>query len=366
MSWTKKASSDSADEKEPAHPSLIEAFAVGVIAGAMAQLLKFGVAALGTLRVHLAERVPPDLVLPMMGLIGGLLCGVIIQKVAPDITGSGIPQVKATLRGTKAIGLQLKDLLSKLVGGILALGCGMPLGREGPTVQMGAAVAYLCNRLGIGQNKLGRHFIAAGAGAGLAAAFNAPLAGMIFVVEELVREVKSQFVIAAGLACFGATVILRLVSVHSLDISPRSEFPAVVVTAQDIPSLAVLGIICGALGAVFNSLIIRGCLLTNKAFGKNFPLRIGLAGLICGVVVGLMPQAFRDFAGIKYMFVAADPGLQMGVTVLVTNFILTVLAYAAGAPGGLFGPSLTIGAALGYLMSTAHGFLPGGSIQSQS
>lgn len=332
--------------------NVIEIVAVGILTAAAAFALSKSVGWLGALRIQLSQS-GNFWVLPLFGLIGGVMCGVIVKFIAPEITGSGIPQVKGFLRG-HPIRMNLVSLLAKLAAGILSLGCGLPLGREGPTVQIGASLSGMFVSLLKSGEKLKRHFIAAGAGAGLAAAFNAPLAGVIFVVEELVREVSSTFVITAGLACFAAATMSDLLGNHSLDLSSHTDFPTCEFRFADIPYLIILGIVCGALGSFFNWLIIKGMTCRTKIFKQNYPLSIGLAGLICGLTVTLLPTGMHNFAGIKYLIIGHTPGLSFAATALAVSFFITIISYVSGAPGGLFGPSLTIGAATGYLLGATE------------
>lgn len=336
------------DNKQPSI-AFVEVLALGLLTAGAAHFLSVSVNWLGAERIALSQRIGSPWILPLFGLVGGVLCGVIVKYIAPEITGSGIPQVKSFLKG-KEVRMNFRSLTAKLVGGILALGCGMPLGREGPTVQIGASLAGIFVSLLATGEKIKRHFIAAGAGAGLAAAFNAPLAGVIFVVEELVREVSSTFIVTAGLACFAAATLSQLLSTNTLDLHTNSEFPLCDFRFDDIPYLILLGIVCGALGSLFNWLIINGIRLRTKHLKDNFPLTIGIAGLACGSLVTLLPPSLHNFAAIKIMIASANPSLEFASTALAVSFLLTIVAYVSGAPGGLFGPSLTIGAALGYFL----------------
>lgn len=338
--------------KQQSPINVVEVVAVGILTAAAAFVLSKSVGWLGALRIQLSQS-GNVWVLPLFGLIGGVLCGIIVKYIAPEITGSGIPQVKGFLRG-HPVRMNLVSLLAKLAAGILSLGCGLPLGREGPTVQIGASLAGMFVSLLKSGERLKRHFIAAGAGAGLAAAFNAPLAGVIFVVEELVREVSSTFVITAGLACFAAATMSDLLGNHSLDLSSHTDFPTCVFHFADIPYLIILGIVCGALGSFFNWLIIKGMTYRAKIFKQNYPLSIGLAGLISGFTVTLLPVGMHNFAGIKYLIIGHTPGLEFAATALSVSFFVTTISYVSGAPGGLFGPSLTIGAATGYLLGATE------------
>jgi len=338
---------------QPTSIAVIEITAIGILTAAAAHILSQSVGWLGALRLQLSQSGHGFWVLPLFGLVGGILCGLIVKYVAPEITGSGIPQVKGFLKG-HSIRMNLRSLLAKLAAGILALGCGMPLGREGPTVQIGASLSGMFVSLIASGERLKRHFVAAGAGAGLAAAFNAPLAGVIFVVEELVKEVSSTFIITAGLACFAAAAMSQLLGNHSLDLSSHSDFPVCDFRFEDIPYLVILGIVCGALGSLFNWLIIAGMKLRSKIFKDNFPVSIGIAGLACGITAALLPPSMHNYAGIKYLIIAHNPTLDFAGTALAVSFFITIVSYISGAPGGLFGPSLTIGAATGYLIGTTE------------
>lgn len=333
--------------------AVVEIAAIGALTAAAAFVLSQSVGWLGALRIQLSQSEHRLWILPLFGLVGGVLCGLIVKFVAPEITGSGIPQVKGFLKG-HPIRMNLQSLVAKLAAGILSLGCGLPLGREGPTVQIGASLSGMFVSLVSSGEKLKKHFVAAGAGAGLAAAFNAPLAGVIFVVEELVKEVSSTFIITAGLACFAAASMSQLLGTHSLDTSSHSDFPICHFRFEDIPYLILLGIVCGALGSFFNWLIIKGMILKTKFFKDDYPLSIGLAGLICGVTVALLPQSMHNFAGIKYLIIGNTPTLDFAGMALAVSFLITIISYISGAPGGLFGPSLTIGAATGYLMGATE------------
>ena len=295
---------------------------------------------------------PALIALPLIGLVGGALCGSFVTFIAPEITGSGIPQVKAFLKGFP-VKLDLRVAFSKLLGGIIALGIGLPLGREGPTVQVGAATAAVLGGVGYQSHRHRRQLIAAGAGAGLAAAFNAPLAGVMFIVEELLKDVSSRTLGTALLACFFAGIVARYIGNHTLDVSAASEFPKAVFMLQNLPFCLLVGLLGGLVGSAFNEAILHSAKWHNRIFGDRYILRIALAGLICGIVIALLPSSFRDFAGIRQL-IFEDRNWRFATAALLTNFALTAIAYGAGAPGGLFAPSLTIGAALGYLLGLAE------------
>ena len=198
--------------------AIAEACLIGLVSGLAAVLLGQGVGWLGGWRQHLAHEFPVYIVLPAFGLLGGLLAGWIVERFAPAASGSGMSEVKAVLARVP-MPLNLRIAIVKLIGSILVLGSGMPLGREGPTVQIGAALAAQLSRWVPTSPDHRRQLLAAGAGAGLAAAFNAPIAGVLFVVEELLQDISGITLGTAILASFIAAVVSRIYGSHSLDLN---------------------------------------------------------------------------------------------------------------------------------------------------
>ncbi len=340
----------------PTNINLLEACTIGVVAAIGAVLLKDGVGFLGAWRIVGVDFANANwgqwhfLFLPVVGLLGGTVAGALIQFVAPEATGSGIPQVKAAIMGVPQ-DLGLRTAAVKLISCVVALGSGLSMGREGPTVQLSAALSAKASELIRSSPKHRAQLIAAGAGAGLAAAFNAPLAGALFVLEELIGRISGFTVGTAVVACFMAAVLSRLVGVHSLDIEMGKLNGLSTFFPIDIPFYVLLGAAAGVVGAIFNKAIIGG-LTFNRDFLK-WPVTItcGLAGLLSGVLVASVPPLYNDYSGLREALVAGNLGLNAIVLALVLQFVLTIIAYSSGAPGGLFAPSLTMGACLGLLVA---------------
>lgn len=340
----------------PTNINLLEACTIGVVAAIGAVLLKDGVGFLGAWRIVGVDFANANwgqwhfLFLPAVGLLGGTVAGALIQFVAPEATGSGIPQVKAAIMGVPQ-DLGLRTAAVKLISCVVALGSGLSMGREGPTVQLSAALSAKASELIRSSPKHRAQLIAAGAGAGLAAAFNAPLAGALFVLEELIGRISGFTVGTAVVACFMAAVLSRLVGVHSLDIEMGKLNGLSTFFPIDIPFYVLLGAAAGLVGAIFNKAIIGG-LTFNRDFLK-WPVTItcGLAGLLSGVLVASVPPLYNDYSGLREALVAGNLGLNAIVLALVLQFVLTIIAYSSGAPGGLFAPSLTMGACLGLLVA---------------
>lgn len=344
----------------PKRLAVLEACLIGLIAALAAVLLKQGIGWLGTWRVQASYFLPAWGVLPAIGLSGGVLAGWLIERFAPEASGSGIPQVKAVL-AQAPIAMDLRVALVKLVSGILALGSGLFLGRQGPTVQVGAALAAQLSHWLPTSPDHRRQMIAAGAGAGLAAGFNAPIAGVLFVVEELLQDVSGLTLGTAILASFIGAVVSRVLGGNSLDLNLELLAPQASFSAQEIPAYLVLGVLAGLLGALFNHGILTS-LTFNRALRLSLPWRVGLAGLVSGLAVALLPTDFRNSNGLREIFASGEAGWQVAAITLVAQSALTLIAYGSGAPGGLFAPALTIGSALGYLVGFAAQNLPGSGV----
>ena len=330
--------------------ALVEACSIGLFSAIAALLLKQGISWMGGWRVHTADMLGAHFSLPLYGLIFGCLAGWGIELLSPAAAGGGIPQVKAALARYPVV-LNLRVAIVKTLGTIFILGAGFTLGRRGPTVHIGAALAAQVSRWIPNSPTNRRQMIAAGAAAGLAASFNTPIAGVLFVVEELMRDISGLTLETAIAASFTGAVVSRLLNSTDLnlpaallDSSRRGSF-----APSEIPFYLLLGILAGVLGGIFNLSIIRG-MKFNRSLPIPIPLRIGLAGLISGLVISFLPPFFRDNAGLREFIIAGGLTWQTTILVFVAQFFLTIVAYSSGAPGGLFAPALVLGSALGYLV----------------
>lgn len=344
-SWLKSLRLHPVDQRY----ALLEACLIGVISALAALTLKEGIGWLGGYRVAAASE-HGWLVLPLAGFLFGGLTGVCLQWLAPDAAGGGIPQVKAVL-AQFPISLSLRSALVKMLGTIFILGAGFTLGRRGPTVHIGAALAAQLTIWLPTSPRHRRQMIAAGAAAGLAAGFNTPIAGIVFVVEELMRDISGFTLETAILASFTGAVVSRLLGGSDVNLSGLvAEYEwQVSFASQEIPFFVILGISAGLLGVLFN----RGILFSLRLYQNlpwPLPLRIAVAGLISGTIVAALPESFRDNAWLRNFLIGGEAGWEITVIALTTYFFLILLAYGSGAPGGLFSPALVLGAALGYLI----------------
>jgi CIC family chloride channel protein len=341
---------------QPKQLAVVEACLIGLVSGLAAVFLKQGAGLLSSGRLQIAHTYPAWIALPLIGLAGGLVAGLLIEWVAPEASGSGIPQVKAALGGV-AIALNARVALVKLVSTLLSLGSGLTLGRQGPTVQIGAAIAAQLSAWVPTSPDHRRQLIAAGAAAGLAAGFNAPIAGVLFVVEELLQDVSGLTLGTAILASFVGAVVSRLLGGQGLNVSSNILRTYTSFSAEEIPLFLVLGILAGLLGTLFSRGIIVSLQLHRHVFNWSLPWRIGCAGLISGLAVALLPSALRDGASLQEVWITSEFGWQIIAVIFIAKFVLTLVAFSSGAPGGLFAPSLILGSTMGYLVGSAAQYL---------
>jgi CIC family chloride channel protein len=283
-------------------------------------------------------------------MVGGLVCGALLEYVFPGARGSGIPQVKQAFASTPAV-VPLRDAIGKFLVGSLQIGSGASLGREGPTVQICAGIASWFGRLASVSNETQRRLLPVGVAAGIAAAFNAPIAAVTFTIEEVVgtldRAVLSGVIVAAALAA----VIERSI----LGESPVFDVPGTygLHHASSLVLYAGIGLAAGVVSIVFTESI-----LALRVRFRRLPLlpawtRPGLGGLMTGAlaVVGLMTLRTSGITGGGYATLGEMLNGLFSWWVLLglcgLKLLATVLSYSSGGAGGIFAPSLFIGGALG-------------------
>ncbi|MBL8905198.1 MAG: H(+)/Cl(-) exchange transporter ClcA [Rhizobiales bacterium] len=288
---------------------------------------------------------------PLIGLLlvvtacalAGYAAAWLVRRYSPVASGSGIPHVEVVIEG-RVPPAPFRLLPVKFVGGTLAIGSGFALGREGPTVQMGASLADLvgtiCRRSWVDRRVL----IAAGAGAGLATAFNAPIAGAIFVLEELVRRFEPRIAMVALGTSATAVSVSRLILGDAPDFTVQGLDYA---EAGARPLFLVLGLLLGLFAIVYN----RTLLATMSFVGgfKSAPAELRAA--VIGAGIGALAFFYPDLVG------GGDPLTQRALNgldalallpaLILLRLVLGSLSYAAGTPGGLFAPMLVLGAQAG-------------------
>lgn len=276
-----------------------------------------------------------------------------VRRFSPHATGSGIPHVEAVLHGRISPASPGLGIV-KFVGGLLAIGSGLLLGREGPSVQMGAAVSFEIGRFFRRKWSDCRVLLAAGAGAGLATAFNAPIAGAVFVLEELVQRFEHRIAIAALGAAASAVTVAHLLMGNQPDFEVAAfAEPGV----ESWPLFVVLGGIAGGLAVAYNRTILGALALADAAKGLPVEARAGLIGGLVGVVAWFAPGVVGGGDDITQSVLSGGAVLALMPAVFVLRFLLGATSYAAGTPGGLFAPMLVLGAQIGFVFGAACGMM---------
>jgi CIC family chloride channel protein len=271
-----------------------------------------------------------------------LLAASLVRRLSPYASGSGIPQVEAVLSG-ELPEPPFRIIPVKFVGGVLAIGAGLALGREGPSVHMGATMAHLIGKV-FGRNWPDcRVLLAAGAGAGLATAFNAPIAGAIFVLEELDRRFEARIAIAALGASATAIGVSRVLLGNAPDLHVAALNYA---PAETRPLYFALGAIAGLIAIVYNRTLL-GTIAAAERVRLPVELRAGLIGAAIGALAWFRPDLVGGGDAITQRTLAGAEALVVLPLVFLLRLGLGAVSYAAATPGGLFAPLLVLGAQLG-------------------
>jgi chloride channel protein, CIC family len=292
------------------------------------------------------------LLFPVAGSLG---IGYLLFRYFPNARGSGVPQTKAALfaRGGR---ITLRTVVGKFFCTSATLASGIPLGREGPSVQVGAGIAsVLGRRLGLRPEKV-KALLPVGAAAAIAAAFNTPLAAVLFALEEIVGDLHAPVLGSVVLASATSWVVLRLL----LGNNPLFKVPQYqLVHPLEFAIYAVLGVAGGLVSVTFTKL-----LLDMRERFLRFPQKtVWFQPVAGGLLVGLLGLFVPQVLGVGYGYVGDVLNGRMALSLMVLLVVLKLLAvttsYASGNAGGIFGPALFIGAMLGGTVGTvAHRLLP--------
>ena len=327
---------------------IVEGIGVGILAGILVSAFRLSLTKIDEIRGVLLAGAQTKLSLViwcLLLLFFFTVCVSFIVSREPLCSGSGIPQVKGELEGRiKANWLSV--IIAKFIGGVMAVGGGLSLGREGPSIQLGAMVGKGFSRLSGRLHSEERLLMTCGAGAGLAAAFSAPLAGVVFTLEELHKtftaEVLLSTMASAITADWVASYIFGLRPVFSLTVSnslPLSHYWMVL----------VLGVIMGAFGVLYNR-----CIALSQDFFAMLKTAWVKAALAFGVIVLLAvfyPQVLGS--GHDLVTFVGEGGAEVKVllVLLLVKFVFSVFSFGTGAPGGIFLPLLVLGAVTGGLFT---------------
>ena len=318
--------------------------------------------------IYLHQMIAFSPYLPLIMTPAGLALAVYVtQRVFPGAEGSGIPQVIAALQiqdeKLRSAVLSLKIAVGKIVVTLFGLLVGAAIGREGPTVQIGASVMHALGRfVRFSRQETERGLILAGGAAGVAAAFNTPLAGIVFAIEEMSRSFEERT---------SGTILTAVILAGITSLAVLGDYPYFGYTSAVLPLdtawIAVL--ICGAggglAGGVFSRLIIasaRGLPWKLGAFKRSRPILFAAACGLVLAVLGLLSDSTTYGTGYHEARRVLEGSGDVPALYGVLKLLATAVSYATGIPGGLFSPSLSVGAGFGVNISELMPYAPAGAV----
>ena len=287
--------------------------------------------------------------------VGGLIVGVIIVRFAAEAKGHGVPEVMeaVALRGGR---IRPRVVVAKLIASGVCIASGGSVGREGPIVQIGSAIGSTVGQwLRVGERRM-RTLVGCGAAAGIAATFNAPVAGALFAVEIILGDFGVTQFSPIVISSVTATVVSR----HFLGDFPAFEVPAYsLVSANELFAYGALGIIAGLVALIFVRTLYGAEDLFDKLSVPAF-LKPAIGGLLIGVIAIRFPEIF----GVGYEAInealTGNLGWKLLLILVMVKIVAVSLTIGSGGSGGIFAPSLFIGAMAGGAVGTVvHSLWPG-------
>ncbi|MDO6518164.1 H(+)/Cl(-) exchange transporter ClcA [Zobellia uliginosa] len=340
---------------------LLSALLIGVITGLLSSLFRLVLSRLSTLRATFqiggADQLWQDWFWPMLFAFFGIWFSIfLVKKYAPEAAGSGIQEIEGALDGVRPVRWR-RVLPVKFFASICSLSSGLLLGREGPTVQIGANVGKMVEDVFKQSVEEDNPLISTGAASGLASAFNAPFSGIIFVIEEMNGHFKFNFYSLAALmiGAGSADMVVRFL------VGGGPILKTTIFTFENLSGLwlfVVFGLILSFIGIAFNKLLIEALDFFKKI--RINPIVIALCIAFVITAVGLYSE---DMIGSGYSTIANayndSFALKFLLALFVVRFFLSIMSYGSGVPGGIFTPLITLGVISGMLFGgMAQYFFP--------
>jgi len=341
---------------------LLSGVVVGCLAGVVGSLFQLSIIWFTELKYYLANTFIHNQIgrysfLILFCVVSIVVAIILVKKFAPEAAGSGVQEIEGVLLNYRKLRGH-RVLPVKFIGGVLALSSGLVLGREGPTIQMSSAIGKMFSDRFRLRPEFTHAIIAAGAGAGLSVAFNAPLAGILFVIEEMRGEFRYSFmsmncVIVASIC---ADIVLRLI---------MGQKPDIIMTYFSAPPLGslwmfvVFGCIFGCFGVIFNRYLIKTLnFFSDSKQSVYWPMII-----VVGIVVGALTIFYPYAVGGGYSIISDALSYKVPIMALLLLFIIRMIAtwvsYGSGTPGGIFAPMIALGTVFGmWYGQFAHYFFP--------
>lgn len=338
------------------------AIILGILTGIVGSCFQLAIRYGDVLIAKLLSLVPshgfsPAIVSVLISLPLILIAWFLVVKIAPEAAGSGVQEMEGVLLHQLPISWR-RLLPVKFIGGVFAICSKLVVGREGPTIQMGGNLGAMLSELLHFSRERRDSLIAAGAAAGLATAFNAPLAGVLFVLEEMRKQFNFTFTNfkTVAICCVMATITLHVI------MGPAPAIPMAVFALPSLRSLwlfFILGLIMGFVGLLFNILLMKTLALTDHFSFKQRLIYVFLVAL----GIGYLAYAYPTVVGGGYRIIEealnVSPSIMLLVIVMVIRFFTTLICYSLGTPGGIFAPLLALGTLMGtVLASFLQGLMP--------
>ena len=335
---------------------LFYALLIGIIVGLVGAIFRITLSYIEIFRVNLYENAGNSGFMswlwPILFAITGISIALyLVRKFAPEASGSGVQEIEGALDGLRP--MRWKRVLPiKFIASLFSLGSGLLLGREGPTIQLGANIGKMVKDT-LGKSDIeSNSLISTGAAAGLASAFNAPFAGIIFVIEEMHGQFKFNFYsVAAIMIGAGTADFIVRVLVNSKPVLEIMIFPSPNIFGLWI--FIILGLLCSIIGYVYNKLLV----ISLDLFKFSFKIPIIYTGITVGLIIAVIGMFFPNLIGGGYDIITKGVGNSFTLSFLLFLFIarllLSIFSYSTGAPGGIFLPMLTLGVIFGMLFGTS-------------
>lgn len=285
----------------------------------------------------------------------GLITGVLLAKFFPDVRGSGVPQTDVAYHLARGK-IPFRVAIGKFITGVLCVGSGHSMGREGPSVQIGASIASNIGRwLNLSPERI-RALVPIGGAAALAAAFNTPVAAVLFALEEIIGDLNAGIIGPTVIASVTSVIVERSI----LGNQPLFRVPQYhLVNPAELIAYAALGVIGGIISLVFCKGLLWARSLFMKLPRQSVVFHPAFGGLIIGAVLLIFPQVMG--VGYEYVDQALNGGLaiKMMAVLCAAKLVATIVSYSSGNAGGIFAPSLYLGAMAGGAMGgLVHHFAP--------
>lgn len=323
---------------------------IGILAGLTAVLYRYCLTWAESGLYTILSFIKGNLLFIALWFVALIAMGVVVGRLVKwesMASGSGIPQVSGEVKGYLSP-VWWRVILCKFVGGTLSILGGLSLGREGPSIQLGAMTAKGYSRLRKYNKTKEIGLLCCGAGAGLAAAFNAPLAGIMFVLEEIHHTFDRTMLVAGMIATVSADFVSKIFFSQATIFS----FQTSTLALRYYWLLGILGIILGLAGAGYNFVMLKGQVLYHHFKYVPKEIRIALTFVLAGVLGLILPEVLAGGHSMITLLEHGQPALATLFLLLLVKFLFSAASFGSGAPGGIFFPLLILGAYAGGIFGS--------------